>query len=261
MEPVPGQANPFINEGPPAGINTPATPPGESVAPAPTGPLSTPVDDAHLVTVPGVEPQAQQERMLEIKRHGETRQVSEAEAIELAQKGWDYTQKMQEFAPYKEMRDFIEQTPGAADAIISLMNQGMPQQQAQQQVYNQNAGQYAPPAQDPGVNYLVQEVANIQAQMEAQQFRGRHPEADFEKVVQHLIDHPEIPNLELAYRDISYEDLSRQASLGQQQQTAQRQQTAVGPGAQGPPESYRVDPRKLTDAEVHEVAKRYHFLE
>jgi hypothetical protein len=256
MSPFEGtQANPFEGQ---------ATPPSETVTPAPAVPEVAPADPSRMVTVPSAEPQAtEQERYLEIKHRGEVKRVSEAEAIELAQKGYDYTTKTMELAPYKEMRDFIEQTPGAADAIISLMNQGVPQQQAQQQVYEQgqNYPQQYGAQPDPSVNFLVNEVANLQAQMEAQQFRGRHPEADFEKVVHHLMDHPEIPNLELAYRDLAYEDLSKQASLGQQQQQAQRQQTAVGPGAQGPPESYQVDPRKLTPQEVSDVAKRYRLIE
>ncbi len=226
-------------------------------------PPAAPADDSHLVTVPSAAPQSEQDRLLEIKHRGETHKLTEAEVIELAQKGFDYTQKMQELAPAKEMRDFIESTPGAADAIITLMQQGISQQQAQQMVYEQapQAPQGYPQAPDPGVNFLVSQLADVQAKMEAQEFRGRHPEADFEKVVHHLMQHPEIPNLELAYRDISYEDNARQIAQAQQQQTIQRQQTEVGPGAQGPPESYQVDPRKLTPEQTSAVRDRYNLIE
>ncbi|MDD5245583.1 MAG: hypothetical protein PHU49_16355 [Syntrophorhabdaceae bacterium] len=247
------------------GAGEPAQP---APAPAPEpaeNPLATPVANPNLVTVPGVAPpetaQQQQERMLEFKARGEMQRLPESEVLDYASKGFDYTQKTQELAPYREMRDFIENTPGAADAIISLMNQGVPQQQAQQTVQQQMAPAGYQQAPDPGVNFLLDQVAGIQAQMEAQQFQGKYPQADFQKVVQHLADHPEIPTLELAYRDMSYDDVARQAGLTQQQQQAQRQQMAVEPGAQGPPESYQVDPLKLSPGQVSEVAKRYRLIE
>jgi hypothetical protein len=242
----------------------PLTPPTPPVQPEPPVAPMPPLDDASMVTLPPTpgQPQAPEDRMLEIKYRGEMVQKPESEVIALAQQGFDYNTKMQELAPAKEMLDFVQNTPGAADAIVALMEQGVPQAQAQQAVQQQAQPGYPQQQQqmDPAVNFLLNQVASVQSQMERQQFMGTHPQADFDSVVQHMVDR-EIPSLELAYRDMTYDDVAKAAGQNQQQQYAQRQQNSVEPGAQGPPRQDRIDPRKITPDQMPSVRDRYNLIE
>jgi hypothetical protein len=247
----------------PAGMGPQAQPEGTGTQePA----VQQPLDEARMVTVPGAAPAPVEtepaERRIPIKRGSETREVSEAELKELAEKGWDYSEKTMELAPAREMLEWLEATPGAADLIVNLMQGGMPQAQAQQvaQQQMQPQGYPQPPQQNPDVDFLVKELSELKANQMMQQFMGKHPEANFEKVVQHLTE-TGLDDLELAYRDMMYPELVKNQAQVQQQQQTQRASLEVQPGAAGGPDQYRVDPRKLNEAEIHEVAKRYRLIE
>ena len=233
---------------------------GVTVTPEPTMP---PLDEAHMVTVPGPA-KPEEEGVFEVKARGETHKMSKAEVLEYASKGFDYTQKTQELAPYREMRDFIEENPGAADAIVQLMQQGVPQQQAAQMVQQQAAPtgypQQQQPQMDPGMDFVLNQVAGLQYQLESRDFQSKYPDAKIEDVAQYMLDR-DLPNLEVAYRDMNYDEIARQAGVSRQSNLAQNQATAVEPGAQGPPDQIRVDPLKLSDAEVSELRKHYNLIE
>jgi len=246
---------------PVTGQEVPAGTQGEGVAITPQPPMP-PLDEAHMVTVPGAAP-PEDEGVFEVKARGETHKMSKAEVLEYASKGFDYTQKTQELAPYREMRDFIEDNPGAADAIVQLMQQGVPQQQAQQMVQQQAAPQGYPQQQqpvDPSVDFLLNQVAELQFNMQSDQFTRNHPDAKLEEVAQYMLDHGK-DSLEDSYRDMTYPELARQAELYRQANLAQNQANAVEPGAQGPPDQIRVDPRTLKPDQISEIAKRYNFIE
>jgi hypothetical protein len=164
------------------------------------------------------------------------------------------------------MRDFIENTPGAADAIITLMQGGMPQAQAQQMVANQMSGQQPDPynlqqpQMDPGINFLLEQVAGMQAQLESRDFSAKYPQADVNEVAR-FMQQNELPTLEAPYRVMTYDDLQRQTAAAQDNTAVQRQGTAVMPGAQGPPTQQVINPRDLTPEQMSEVAKRYNLIE
>ena len=235
---------------------------GEAIPPEPTIPTA-PVSDG-MVTIPSaVKPD--EEKLWEFQADGGMRKVNEEKLIELAQKGWNYTGQVQQLAPYKEMRDFIEENPGAADAIVSLMQQGVPQQRANQMVQEQAAPtgypqQQMQPQMDPNFDFLLNQVAGVQFQLESQTFQSKHPDAKLEEVAQYMLDRNR-DNLEDAYRDMNYDEIERQAALYRQEHQQQNQATAVEPGAQGPPDQIRVDPRKLTPEQISEIAKLYNFIE
>ena len=232
---------------------------GVAITPEPTTP---PLDEAHMVTVPGAA-KPEEERIFEFKADGEMHKATEAELLELASKGVNYTRKMQELAPAREMRDFIEENPGAADAIVQLMQQGVPQQQATQMVQGQTAPQGYPQQQqpvDPSVDFLLNQVAGMQFQMESDAFTRNHPDAKLEEVAQYMLDHGK-DSLEDSYRDMTYPELARQAELYRQANLAQNQANAVEPGAQGPPDQIRFQPRGATPDQISEIAKRYNFIE
>ena len=238
---------------PVTGQEVPAGTQGEGVAITPQPPMP-PLDEAHMVTVPGAAP-PEDEGVFEVKARGETHKMSKAEVLEYASKGFDYTQKTQELAPYREMRDFIEDNPGAADAIVQLMQQGVPQQQAAPQGYPQ---QQQPV--DPSVDFLLNQVAELQFNMQSDQFTRNHPDAKLEEVAQYMLDHGK-DSLEDSYRDMTYPELARQAELYRQANLAQNQANAVEPGAQGPPDQIRFQPRGATPDQISEIAKRYNFIE
>ena len=100
----------------------------------------------------------------------------------------------------------------------------------------------------------------MQFQLESQTFQSKHPDAKLEEVAQYMLDRNR-DNLEDAYRDMNYDEIERQAALYRQEHQQQNQATAVEPGAQGPPDQIRVDPLKLSDAEVSELRKHYNLIE
>jgi len=236
---------------------------GEAIPPEPT--IPAPLESDRMVTIPSAA-KPDEERIWEFKADGEMRRMNEEQLVEAAKMGVNYTRNMQQLAPAKEMRDFIEENPGSAEVIsqvMQLMQQGVPQQQAIQMVQQQAAPTGYPQQQqvDPNIDFVINTVAGLQVQMESDAFKRNHPDANFDEVTDYMLAHEDIDSLETAYRDMTYPEIARQAELYRQSNLAQNQATAVEPGAQGPPDQIRVDPRKLTPEQISEIAKLYNFIE
>lgn len=232
-----------------------APPPGEPITPpAATTPS---IEDPGMVTLPGAAPQA--EKTWEIKADGQVHQMTEAELIEHAQKGIDYTRKMMDLGPAREMREFLERTPGAADALVYLVQNGVPPQAAMQQVQQQSQQQQPEPQMDPAVSFLMEKVGGLTYELEKRDFQSRFPDAKVEEVAQFAYEQ-NYPSLEAAYKVMKFDEVSRQAALSQQTTLTQRQGTAVEPGAQGPPQQIRVNPKELTPEQITQIGLQHYNL-
>lgn len=88
-------------------------PPAEAEA-TPEEPQEAPAEPEAEAPEPQAEEEAKPSRRLKLKWKGEEKEVEEAEAIELAQKGFDYTQKSQQLA--KEREELAAKAKAAEDA-------------------------------------------------------------------------------------------------------------------------------------------------
>jgi hypothetical protein len=224
--------------------------------PQAVAPVVPPPSD-NMVTLPSAA-QGQEQKVFEVKADDQVYQMTEEEVLRAASGGIHFTKQQQELAPYKEMRDFVENTPGVDKAIIHLMQNGMPQELG----YSQPAASpYTPqaPQLDPTAQFLMQEVAGVRAELEQRDFTQRHPDADLNAVGNYMVTN-NLPNLETAYKVLSFDDVQRQGAVAQQQNAQQRQNTALEPGAQGAPTQIQVDPRKLSHDEKSKIAAQHYNL-
>lgn len=90
-------------------------PPAEAAA-EPEEPAEAPAEPEAEAPEPQAEDEAKPSRRLKLKWKGEEKEVDEAEAIELAQKGFDYTQKSQQLA--KEREELSAKAKAAEEAAL-----------------------------------------------------------------------------------------------------------------------------------------------
>lgn len=263
--------------------------PTQQTPPAETGPPAAQAKQPDLVTIPSAAG-APQPQKYPVKADGTTYELSYDELVEAAAGGIHFTKQQQELAPIKELYDWLEATPGAPQAMIYLLQNGIPQQaipggMQQAPMMGQPPGApqggYAPPQAsgygsppghgmplippgfgqqppaDPALQLLLNEVTDLKYDREKERFLGSHPDADLKAVEDFLVAN-DLPTLEAAYRVMTYEEKDRQAAIAQQQQKSQA--INIEPGAEGPPHQLQVDVHNMSADERSGLARYYDFL-
>jgi len=235
--------------------------------------LPEPAD--RMVTLPS--PGTPEQQVHKVTADEQVHELTYDELLRAASGGLHFESQMEKLKPYKEMREFVETTPGAADALAYLLTQGMTPQQAMQEIAPQQQGfqapqqqypqqpqyQQQPAQQDPAVGFLMQQVAGMQYQQDIAAFQAEFPEANLKEVEDFVTSKglpPSAESLSIAYKAMNYGTVNKAAAIAQQQNTLQRQRTAVETGAEGAPTTLRVNPHTLTPDQRTQIAVDHYNL-
>lgn len=134
-------------------------------------PMEGAPESATPVESSGQPTSAAEQRMFELKWQGKTQRVPEPRAIELAQMGFDYTQKMQDLARQREQVQNWATEKQQYEAAIQEVRQFLSDRNRLRQYVQQMEGQHAEGADDPNALLTQQQVQQMLAQ-QAQQLQG-----------------------------------------------------------------------------------------